>query len=181
MKVDDLLSDLLPDVPGCPRVTARERLIKAAQQFARDSHAWNQEVERRRIREGVIRIDLPVPRNTRLVAITSVVIDGTPVNYEWSDGAIVLTDTFEGMLVVRAVLEPADDAVELVDDLARYRDAILDYARMRLMMMPRQEWTNPELGFAFGQQYQVRVTDARVEIARGRTTQPLRVKPQPWI
>ena len=181
MKADDLLPDLLPDVPGCPRVTAREHLVKAAQQFARDTHAWDVEAERFTVKRELRIIDLPLPQKSALVAVTKVTIDDKPVAHEWVDDAVTLLGDEEGLLVVRVSLEPTADSTEIAPQLARYRDAILDYARMRLLMMPRQEWTNPELGFAFRRQYDDRVTDSRVELARSRTTQPLRTKPQVGI
>jgi|GEM_PF-2156012 len=186
MKIDDLLPDLLPDVPGCPRATARDHLRRAAQQFARDTHAWEVELDRFTPSASYLDYRIRVPELARVVAITSVLHDSggkeTPVGHIWRPPMIVLADKLSsGKVIVRGVLEPDDAATAIDDALAYYRDAILDYARMRLLMMPRQEWTNPELGFAFRRQYETRVIDARIEVQRGGTTQSLRVQAHPFV
>jgi|AntRauTorckE6833_2_1112554.scaffolds.fasta_scaffold03919_7 hypothetical protein len=177
MKITDLLPQVMPDVPGCPRATVVERLIQAARQFARDSLVWDVELDRLQVTAEQTSVDLFAPTDGEVEVITSAEIDEESVAHRWDGETLTLPERHRaGLLIVRAALQPLLTATQLPAPLARWPEPIIDYARSRLLSMPRQEWTSLELGFAFRQQYEGRLTDARVERSRSRTNQPIRTK-----
>lgn len=182
MNIADLLPEVMPDVPGCPRATAIERLVAAARQFARDSLVWDVEIDRIQVARDQGEVSLFSPTDGKVEAITSAEIDSKPVAHRWDGENLTLSEQHPaGLLIVRAALMPLKTATTLPVPLARWPEPIVDYARSRLLSMPRQEWTNLELGLAFRRQYEDRLADARVERSRSRTTQTLRVKAHPFI
>ena len=183
MTYDELVDEILPDAPGCPRMTVRDRVRDGARQFARESLVWDVEAERRTADSGETEFDLILPREGQFWTVTAVEIDEKPVAHEWDreERIVRLPRGRRGELVIRVALEPKDGQASLPQALAEWSEAIKDYARYRLMVMPGQEWTQPEMGMAYRRQYDDRVNDARIRKARSHSTQPLRTAPQPFI
>lgn len=182
MTLESLAYDVLPDVPACPELTVIDHLRRGARQFARDTLAWRKEVERFSVTEALRDIDLMLPQGSRVIEVMTVTIDGKPVRYEFDyNRAIHLAGDEVGLLAVVAALEPIGNFQELPLALERYRDAIADHARYRLLLMPGQNWSNPQHARAYLREYRDRVSDAIAEQATARTGQPLRVKAHPFI
>jgi hypothetical protein len=73
MKLDELLPRLLPEVAGCPDVTARQALLDAAIEFCRDSGAWDQVQEQAiTLSDGVGSYDIDCDSDGRVLAVKRV-------------------------------------------------------------------------------------------------------------
>lgn len=181
MSMQDLVDMVRVDLPGCPDPTILDQLQRAARRFARDARVWIREIDRFEIQSPISEIDLFLPQDADLIELTSITIDGKPVAGQFDGSTLTLSEARSGLIVVSGAMEPRLKAKELPPELYRWREAIEDYARSRLMMMPNVEWANPDLGMAYRRQYQDQVTEARIERDRGRASQPLRVKPHAFL
>lgn len=189
------LPDLMPHVPGCPRLLAEHELRRAAQAFFRQTRAW-------KITEAPLAIPAltatvpvaPADAGQQLVRIESAWWDGKPmepVTAEQLDGGYA--DDWQshtgtpthylqlvpgeirlyplplsgGSLKLRMSVMPSDASTGLPDDLAdRYVDEMHVGAKSRLMLYPGKPWTNPELAGVYGQAFNALVNQATAEAAR---------------
>ena len=73
------------------------------------------------------------------------------------------------VLVVRTVFVPTSSATTLPNFLGQDQlETIAAGAKGRLMLMPGQVWSNPELGAYYKQQFDAAVLDTRIEEAHDR-------------
>lgn len=172
MNIADLTNTVI--VPGCPETLVQDALLQGAQQFARDTRVWDEEIEIGLAQGQPIFVD--PPPDAAIVEITRVTVDGKRVPYTYSDGAIDAGKA-EGELRVHAALEPASDSTELPEALVRWKHAIQAYARAELFSMEGQLWSDLNAAAQRLAFYNQQVTDARVQRSTGQTAQPLRVKP----
>lgn len=118
------------------------------------------EMEPRRVEDRYIRYDIKTQMLTLL------------------PGAI----TTGGELEVFTVLEPTLTAKVLPDFLAeRWGQGIADYAIFSMFLMPKQEWSDPELAEVFRDRYVRRVSEAQIQRAREGTTKTVEVEPIPFV
>lgn len=184
----DLIADVLPDVPGCPRDTVLQHIRRAVIQACRDTRAWEEEVDRRTIDESVTVLDPGPPRYSRIIAIASVLLtipsrdDTVPLGHEFIDNELKLLDRAPstGTVAVRAHLEPIEGRDEIPAALQRYTEMLADHARYRLMRMPNQTWTDMNSAATHRGLYDERRFEVQRLVAQGNTTTPLRTAPQPF-
>lgn len=70
IKIDELLPQLLPEVAGCPDVTARQALLNAAIEFCRDSGAWDEvQEDGYTLRDGQSTYDIEADGDARVLLI----------------------------------------------------------------------------------------------------------------
>ena len=75
-------------------------------------------------------------------------------------------------------LKPAQDADELPDFLAdQHRETIAWGALGRILLIPNQSFTNPEMGAAFGQAFQQKLDGKSTMGVTGQQRAPVRTRP----
>lgn len=87
--------------------------------------------------------------------------------------------TQTNVLRMRLAYGYTEAATTVDDELARkWRDAIAAGARQRLLVMPDQKWSNPQLAAYYASIYEDGVASASVAAARGAARGPLQTKPR---
>lgn len=199
MILADLLSDLLPDVTGCPDPVAERALFFAAQRLCAASGLWQVRHDPISVTPGVANYELDVPVAGRLHTVIAVELDGqklTPSDYAfilhspdrgqpkrfYVDGAevaLVPTPNAAGALYVTAAYVPAASvAGTLPDVLEEYREALLLGAKATLFAQREQPWTNVQLADYHAQAFQRASSAARIRVATGRAGAALRAAPR---
>ena len=72
MKLEALLTFLLPDVPGVPDVTAKQALLLTAIDFCTSTHAWDEIQDPITLEDGVNEYIIDTAPGTRIAAIKNV-------------------------------------------------------------------------------------------------------------
>ena len=195
--LDDWTAEIRTHLAGAPEETCIIYLRRAAQQFCEDSRIWRELLGEHAVSpaaSNALTVDVVVPEedtyplpsgggvDSVLIGIDRLEIDGLPlrpldrrrrVAYdEWTkmlhiDATLI---TRAGVLGIYALLRPSDAATALPEALAKWRSGIIDRALERMMLMPKQPWSNPVLARRFAGQYQNRVSEARRAAARGNVS-----------
>lgn len=88
--------------------------------------------------------------------------------------------TCTDQLSLRLWMRPSDDAQQIDDVLLEYRDAIADGAKFRLMSMPGQPWTQPQMAVVYGRQFNNAMRVAYAATSKDYTDASLSVQMRPW-
>lgn len=209
MNIDDLLIHVLPYVPGCPESMARTMLRHAAREWCRDTEVWSEDLPPVMTQVGKSVYALNTEAHEEVARIRSVKIGdqvyevvphGSAKNiilkhrandlcYEpflcWTknleDISIYPAPVVAGLgIVVEAVMMPSVQAEELQEEaLGRYQESIAGGALMRLLSMPKQEWTDSGAASERGSQFMADKVDAQFNASLGFVRPMLRVKPAP--
>lgn len=172
--LDDFMPDILPDVEGCPEVTAKYALVQAAIYFCRTTQAWTEMLDPIPVREGEHTYELDMPSGAELVMVREVWLPGgalqgaslteiarTHADWQTAVGApafynmltwgelriypIPKNQPADLTMTVRAALKPSPRVTSLPDVLAvRWRDALIERTKMSLLLMAGKTWANPE-------------------------------------
>lgn len=189
--------DLLPQVPGCPNIVARNELRSAARVLLSESRAWTAilPVQAIVIDQDTLTLDLT---GAELVRIEEAWYDGTPMDVQTTPEALsaalgddwrvqtgtptaVLMDSPEVVrlypvpnadattgLKLRVALQPSKTATGMPGDLARrYHEQILAGAKARLMLMPGKPWSNGDLATVQAAVFNQGVDRANLDAATG--------------
>lgn len=95
MLIDDLLPQLLADVPGCPDATARAAMVNAAIALCRESQAWREIQDPITLIDGQHTYDLDVPVDAKPVGAASVWLPGRRVVSKTMDQIEVLMPSWQ--------------------------------------------------------------------------------------
>jgi hypothetical protein len=164
---DSALSRVLPYAPGCPDVTATFHLVQAAITFFARTLAWRVTLDDVLTEVGVTQYAFPLPAGSALVKLLKYSLDGDdscnvvdPDKGErllannhshdvvWTDDRInfhvspaPIEDDLPMSLTV--ALKPTQAATTLDAALfEHYIDAIATGALARILMLPKQPWTD---------------------------------------
>ncbi|MFW6437402.1 MAG: hypothetical protein ACOCZ7_00195, partial [Armatimonadota bacterium] len=176
-KIEDLLPDVLPEVPGCPDEIAERDLPLAAREFCRETFVWQQIVlEKDDLTHDDDEHEIADPFDGDILAITRVEIGGDPVKFDWPRRDLLKAEGV-GDLVAWGALQPKLNERYVPDLLADYYiEALTDGAKFRLMRMMGVEWAQPEMAGVYQRAFQSHVAHARMEAARKHTSRPRRAK-----
>lgn len=204
---DVFVPHILPSVIGCPDFSVRSAVVEAAIEFCTKSHAWTEVLDLLYMSNGTHSYELDLPKDSRAVLIKNVwcasgelvpaTIDqivaaipawqtamGTPRFYNqlnWEEMRVYPTPNSPtaAALTVRAALAPKRTATGFPDSFAdRYFQAIVSGALARLVAVPGQAWSNPQLGAYNQALFDRAVADAKVEMAHERVVGTMRVAPR---
>ncbi len=189
---------VLPEVSGCPYPVLDVRLVAAAAEFCRETLAWNEVQDPIALIDGVSDYAIDAPSGAYVYTITDVWINGRSLSSlpEATQSSSTSNEPshFNALgdfgtlrvfpvpssptvsMVVKAAYVPTYNATTLPDFLSRYVDVIANGAKSELMMMPGVEWSNPQLGSYYKQQFQEGIARSKILDAHGRVPGPLRVK-----
>lgn len=140
--------------------------------------------------------DWTFPDSSYLQSIKKILLDGSELErvsgaeapkywYDWVveklyiDSNYVTSDSVE--LEVYVVLTPTKLAEEIPDFIVeRYSEGVSNYAISEMMLMPDRQWSDARLASSFLKKYQLRVSEAKVAIARQGTTGKISIDTIPF-
>lgn len=178
MEFAELVAQVALDVQGCPTFTIEEALRAATVEFCDRTHAWVDELD------GFVsgdEVSLDLPAQSRLVNIIRLVVDGVPVAGIPRDLMPGMTNGFTRVsdtelrlhgrtgetVTALAALAPTWDAESVPDEFAaRYRQAMVVGAKMRLLMVPGLVWSNPQLAGANRALFNREINQARLRASQ---------------
>jgi hypothetical protein len=166
--------DIAVQLPGCPSPTIARAVLNAAIDFCQRTHAWNAALSAATVTDDDFPYTVPAPDDAEMyrvlsvlvagIAIESIDVDtldmggewrslvGTPSHWLMEDNARLRVYPLPAApvaLSIRASFRPTRSALVLPDFLAsEHIEAIQAGALSRLLMIPRQEWTDMNLGAA---------------------------------
>lgn len=211
LQLDALLTNIMVELPGCSEPLARQVLVRVASEFCARTLLWSEVLEPVGLVEGERDCEIDVPADAYMVSVQSVWCDqqlltpatpaelqlrmpnwrdatGTPTHYNRSPSREVLSvyprPSKNGeMLQVAAafsLLPKARSVPDLFLD-AEYFDALCAGAKARLMAMPGQNWSAPQLAQFYMTQFENGVSAALAEVAHGGVAGPLIVQPRRFL
>ncbi|NCC84837.1 MAG: hypothetical protein EOM03_12035 [Clostridia bacterium] len=176
MKFSDLISYVMPEVPGCNVIAIERALLNGAREFCARTWAWEHSPTIT-IRAGKVfaAIGYKIPSKTSVLGIVKWESDDTSVAPALRNGNSELfvddAPTVDTAYTVTLALQPGRTADEYPDWMDNaYRDAVTAHAKHELMMMPEKTWSNP----ARAQVLYTIFTDAVNDAKRAKNTSRLR-------
>ena len=195
---------ILAEAPGCPLMTVKTMINRAAAEFCDKSLAWQSDLDPIPLVSNVSEYALTLPADSQLVVIregeiklngkrltaihTPEAIDpavtGTPSHYAQRTFTEVLlypkpVDVSGLLLTVRAVLKPTLTAATLPDVIAnRYYEAITEGAKAFLKRMPNQPWSDPAGAATAYQLFGIKTAEARISAEMGNVAGSMTMKPR---
>lgn len=201
MKLSDFSRFVIPEVIGCSDPLMEQALIQVAYEFCDKSGAWDELQEPQPLISGVPDYEIDVPQGAIALRVVHASIDGRMLHPEplanvqhlsatQSDprffnsaierGAVRLFPTpgrSGQKLELMVAFAPSMTANSLPDFLMqRHADAIASGTKARLMLVPGQSWSNPQLGAYYSDRFQQGIVDARIERLHGRVSGSLQVQ-----
>ena len=205
-----LVPEVRTHLNSAPDITCILYLQRAVKQFCKDAGVWVVSVGTTTISpptdinptppvEVGISLsddDWTFPDNSYLQSIKKILLDGRELErvsgaeapkywYDWVaqklyiDSNYVNSDSVE--LEVYVVLTPTKLAEEIPDFIVeRYSEGVSNYAISEMMLMPDRQWSDARLAGAFREKYQLRVSEAKVALARQGTTGKISLDPIPF-
>lgn len=190
--IDEFLTSVLPDVPGCPESLASEMVLEAAITLCKRSRV---------LKEALDPIDVVAAQrdytlstygdtvviepvsvlydSVRLDAVQEAILDDMAPTWRLSDGPFgyytvlnpgTLTLAFSpsvgvtGGLRVTVSVRPSNQSVALPDVLYNeYSGTIADGAKALLMVIPGKAWSNPALGDYYDGKFYRDVQDIKMQ------------------
>ncbi|WP_017879730.1 phage adaptor protein [Janthinobacterium sp. CG3] len=181
--------------------------MEAAIEFCTYSGAWSETLDFVYMSNGTHSYDLELPKGSRALVISNVwtksgslvsktmheiaglipdwqTAQGQPVYYNqqnWDELRVYPTPngTDLGTLTVRTSLAPTRAATTLPNFLVdRYLQTIAAGALYRLLIVPAQGWSNPQLAAYFKTEFNAGCAAAKVEIFHDRVAGSARVTPR---
>ena len=198
----------MPDVPGCPRDLVIREIREAAIELCEFSCIWRVEMITLGILAGIPVYDVEAPRNSKIVKVMSVRIDGrniTPKTVDWLDqmdsatwrettgtAKYYVMDTPETILLNRKPKDSISGGLNATLCLkpSRSADTIPEYlfedwiniiamgAKEKLMLVANKAWSNPTLAIELGRRFSAGKSRAKIEAIKGHSTVGLKVKPR---
>jgi hypothetical protein len=199
MKIELMLKWLLPLVPGCPDVMALTYYKRALREFCEQTYAYQIDLDPIQIEGGIAQYDLDVDTGFEVTTIISAFIGyeriaplaphqvrptwaSYPSRYVQWDGTTVTlypTPVEDGVdpLALRVALTPLLSATDMDDGFAdEYGEDIANGAAYRLMVMPKQPFTDLTGSLAYKAAFGRAISDARIEFNRGLQRGELQVE-----
>ncbi|MES3674437.1 hypothetical protein QC589_00620 [Halomonas elongata] len=185
MTLDDLVHQVVQDVPEAPLMTIRDAITRMARELCTEADVWVQEGEPVVVAANTANPQI-VASSGEPLRIVSLKIDGrecvqgqgfdqpTPTSIE------LYQRPKASMLYGRLACRPAMGDMPPAEVVDRWDMAIANGARWRLLMLP-QPWRNPELANYYHQQYLADVAMARQNSRLGHARGGARVKARRFI
>lgn len=191
-----LLPDIQPDVAGCPAITIRHELLRAAQDFFRRSRAWRVRTAALAVAANQASVTIVLSAGQEPVRAEEAYLDGrhifpatdadlsaansgdwqsatgTPRNFmQLMPGSVRLYPVPAAAATTGLVLEvsvaPADAATTIPDDLLiEHRNVLISGALASLFLQPKRSWSDPALGAYHRDIFETAVSVANYKRAR---------------
>lgn len=210
MTRDELLSRVMPELPGCPVPMVMSTAQEVLEDFCDRTRAWQATLDTVPMRAGQGVIELELPTGTRLIAIRAVTQSGRPVSprsrrqlniehpgWESATGQYVqhfLLDMATNEVRVFPIPSQDGDALQFDVDLApfgvltilpdevmrRHSQAIISGIKGRLMIKPKKAWTQPDMAGIYLAEYERKVAEAVAGQVVGGVVGDLVIQPHPF-
>ena len=185
MTLDDMLNQVILDVPEAPIMTVREQIKRMARELCQEADAW--------VIEGIVVVaaksgyaQVLTPENGEVLRISALKDTDRDLkaNFDFEqkrpNQITMLRDTKSDTLTGRLACRPAVGA-DLPEALLNdHADTICNGARWRLLLMP-QPWRDPEMATYYQTQYRSGTTDAKRLASFGHARGGIRVKARQFI
>jgi hypothetical protein len=208
IKFEDMLNDVLPDVPGCTNEMAINALRNAAIELYTKSWIYSQDCDSQKTVKGQAEYDLDTFTNYKNIGVVSAQFDdsalipigvtslnrsnlrwqddiGTPTNYFTNDYTTVrlyrIPDLI-GTLNSTVALAPTKTSTGIenfIYDL--YSEPLAAGAKARLMLVPSKPFTDPNTSREYRMQFSAAITDAKWRAHKSLTNAQLQMAPQNLI
>jgi hypothetical protein len=197
--LDDLLPSILPYAPSCAAPTAYFGIRQAAIEFCERTRLWKFEDE-----FEVVETDddqLLAPADAVIHEIDEVRFDDIPLEpktTQWLDeqcsgwredtgtpsyltqlepNILRLVPRGTGTVNLSVWLKPSQDADELPDFIVdQHRETIAHGALARILLIPNQSFSNPNMAAAFAQMFQAKLDALSAKGYTGQQRAPMRTK-----
>lgn len=205
MDYSALLPYVLPQVPNCSQLLVEQQVRRAAIVLCDESKILKHEEGPLGVTSGTAEYSFTPPAQTERVRTewvtyddrqltptteTSIAIDnpqwtttlGEPAYFmEANPGYIRLwptpNSTVANILRLRYSLRPTLDSTSLSDVVMQdYTQPLVNGALSFLYLMPNQTWTNPDLGMAMNQSFQISILQAKKQARDGNVKSIRKVK-----
>lgn len=205
IKFEDMLNDVLPDVPGCTNEMAINALRNAAIELCTKSWIYTQPCDAQSTVIGQAEYDLDTFNGYKIVGIVSAAFNdaailpagvtslnrsnlywqddtGTPTNYFTNDYTtlrLYRIPDLVGTLNVTVALTPTKTATgveNFIYDL--YSEQLAAGAKARLMLIPSKPFTDLNTSREYRAQFAAAITDAKWRAHKSLTNAQLQMAPQ---
>jgi len=195
-EIADMMRLVLPFAPGCPEPVAVQYLREAAITFCERTRIWRAsdkfnvqggcdevlctpsyaqiyEIERAWFNDRDLE---PAPyggfdRHEYRDALPRYITQASPESVRLVPGALE-----EGVLTLSLFLKPSQDAEDLPDILTEHERVIADGALNRILLIPNQPFTSPDMAAAYGQSFQSGLDRLFNLNVRGKQRAPVRIR-----
>lgn len=196
IEIADLMHLIVPYAPGCPEPTAVEHLRWAAQRFCEKSRIWRS-CKDFDVVGGQDEL-LCCPSHAQLFEIEKAWFNGHELDrrgagsfdrdcYEDSQPRYITQSTpntvrlvpgaqEKGALRLHVFLKPSQDAEDFPDFLSEFDRVLADGALSRILLLPNQPFTSPDMAGAFGGAFQAELDSNFNRNLRGQQRAPVRTK-----
>lgn len=198
-KHEALFPLILVELPGCPDLTIRTAINRAAIEFCRKSKAWIEPLDPVGLTPGQAEYEIDLPAGSALVVIEEARIgdrvltpaieaqihgswgrgDGDPTSYACRTNGLLLLDkrpVERGAVSLTAALSPTLSATSLPDLLVdRHYEAICEGAKAILKRIPGQAWSDPAGAAAAYSLFADKTAEARIHVEHGFARGSMRV------
>lgn len=180
---DLLLPRVLPQTQPCPGVMALDAVRQVAVDFCTRAEIWR-DVLTERVFPGASAIDLPLERDTALVRVVELRLDGAVLSpgddFTASPRAVDLAFDPPRELTARiaVVLRPSRLATRLPEEMLEEWGDVLAFgalAKLKSMSGPHVAWSDPQGAALNLQLYEQGVARAGIRVLRGCDGRSLRM------
>jgi hypothetical protein len=205
IKFEDMLNDVLPDVPGCATDLAVNALRNAAIELCTKSWIYTQPSDPQDTVKDQAEYDLDTFNGYKTIGIVSAYFDdaklipiggtslnrsnlhwaddvGTPTNYyslDYTTVRLYRIPDVVGTLNTTVALTPTKTSSGIenyIYDL--YSEALAAGAKARLMLIPSKPFTDPNTSREYRLQFSAAITDAKWRAHKSLTNAQLQMAPQ---
>jgi len=189
-QIDDLYPFIINELPRCPKSLMLQKSIEIIRDFCMRCEGWEYELDAIDIKDGETDYDIDSPvEDTEIALITLVKQDDITI-YPGADYTIPVnkseikleaepTSDSSAALEITATLKPIKGATNNTEIPDRFFNDWCEIwskgVMSRLMMMPKQPWTDKEMARDYRFDYEKGIGDARIEASKGRTKTSLTV------
>lgn len=179
-RLEDYLSEIMMELPGCSNVIALQALRKATRDFQTETEIWNQDITCDLV-SGTLKYKLQPSYEASVLRVFKVTLDEAELNatnYELNFDQTSDTDyrefelelandplkTVIGGLVVNVILRSFIKAIDVPSYFFdRWGDAVMSKAKADLMMQPKKSYSDRQLASKYLGDYSIYIQDARRE------------------
>lgn len=182
MKLDQIVDDVLPQLPGALIASVRDAVLAAARELCTEANVWQEETDLY-VPAGYTDAEVDSP-STAAEVLRVVSIGGLTAGCDYQQPLPYLVQMrsahseprrLKAMVACRPKLK-IGLRIPLPSSLERWCSAISYNTLYRMMRTPAAEWSNPELAEHYRQLYIDQLSDARRVSALGHQQGSRRVQ-----
>lgn len=187
---EDFTQSLSIHVSQCPRVVMINAIKTMVRQFLEQSNVWVYEIMPVQVEPDTTQLFLPIPQFSYIHKVWSLYGQNgvksyrhdKPKHHITQDNQLVIDESINSTTLNLIVsLSLNQNALSCPDFIfEKYLDSIVHGSAYYLMMMPNQQWSNPDLAQYHYQQFMSGVEKAKsnIESGFGLVQMVRRVRPQ---